>query len=236
MMVEDALVPFEPCEGEVRNGSTRSLGAELQLSCPTAHVLVVGSTHIRCVREDGNGTDGNGTDDQGLWEDVSGGELQSPVCELSDHWCPKPMPAANAFLFNATHGRRLGSFAYFRCLNDLELEPDSGSITLRCGTAPDGQSGLWLDAFGAPAQPLSCRQKATTQTSTTSAIPNRADLISGLPGDQGLKAVRYHAANATLGCGYPFVNVGGDEHVYCVIGAAATADGTAGRWVDAAWA
>ncbi|CAJ1355481.1 unnamed protein product [Effrenium voratum] len=228
MMVEDALVPFEPCEGEVRNGSTRSLGAELQLSCPTAHVLVVGSTHIRCVREDGNGTD-----DQGLWEDVSGGELQSPVCELSDHWCPKPMPAANAFLFNATHGRRLGSFAYFRCLNDLELEPDSGSITLRCGTAPDGQSGLWLDAFGAPAQPLSCRQKATTQTSTTSAIPNRADLISGLPGDQGLKAVRYHAANATLGCGYPFVNVGGDEHVYCVIGAAATADGTAGRWVDA---
>ena len=31
------------------------------------------------------------------------------------------------------------------------------------------QSGLWLDAFGAPAQPLSCRQKATTQTSTTSA-------------------------------------------------------------------
>ena len=29
------------------------------------------------------------------------------------------------------------------------------------------------------------------------------------------------------------MNVGGDEHVYCVIGPGQTPDGTSGRWVDA---
>lgn len=117
----------------------------------------------------------------------------------------------------------------------MEWEPDVGSVTLRCGMAGDRRHGLWVDAFGAPATALRCRQKVvtTTETTSTSFIPTRAGVISGLPGDQGLQAVRYHAANATLSCGYPFVNVGGDEHVYCVVGPAQTPDGTGGRWVDA---
>ena len=98
-------------------------------------------------------------------------------------------------------------------------------------------------------------------------LPTSSGVLSGLPGlclqmpswwlhlrtsgDQGLAALRYHAANATLGCGYPFVNVGGglwtrtgqaanekgvlsgDERVFCVLGPSASSeDGTGGRWVD----
>lgn len=172
----------------------------------------------------------------GVWKDLEiGGELRLPVCDLDDNWCPMLYPGYQSFIVNATAGRRLGSLAFLRCLDDQQFEPDFGSVTVRCGMATDMQSGQWVDAFDAPATALSCRQRvfATTSTTTLSLLPTSSGVISGLPGDQGLDAFRHHAANASLGCGYPFVNVGGDTRVYCVLGPSATSpDGTEGRWVD----
>ena len=229
LQVEEQDIPNEPCPGVVMPGTSRSIGATLQLRCPPAYVLMAGSSDVRCSRNSSSEST------NGYWEDVMGGEYEIPVCDLDDHWCPILQPGHKSYIFNVTQGRRLGSLLFLRCLNDVEWEPDFGSITLRCGMADDRRTGVWVDAFGQPAIPLSCREKVvtTTETSTTSFIPTRAGVISGLPGDQGLNAVKYHAANATLSCGYPFVNVGGDENVFCVIGPAETADGTGGRWVDA---
>ncbi|CAE7731610.1 wif1 [Symbiodinium sp. CCMP2592] len=231
-LIVEVYEPSDPCEGE-ENGTAQSLGAELHLHCPAGYVLVAGTRHAICAQKD----DEEGMRPSlGMWKDLEiGGELRLPVCDLDDNWCPMLYPGYQSFIVNATAGRRLGSLAFLRCLDDQQFEPDFGSVTLRCGMASDRQSGQWVDAFDAPATALSCRQRifATTSTTTLSLLPTSSGVISGLPGDQGLDAFRHHAANASLGCGYPFVNVGGDTRVYCVLGPSTSSpDGTEGRWVD----
>eukprot|EP00930_Biecheleria_cincta_P031506 TRINITY_DN21863_c0_g1_i1.p1 TRINITY_DN21863_c0_g1~~TRINITY_DN21863_c0_g1_i1.p1 ORF type:complete len:3659 (-),score=474.78 TRINITY_DN21863_c0_g1_i1:339-10115(-) len=226
------------CGGDVNDtifGKTRSIGSRLRMICPPGYIQIAGSYEILCQLDDGlNGTR------RGHWIDgATRGELEIPMCAVDEHWCPPLKAGLNSYLVNATRGRMIGSTGFFRCIDDAVYMPDAGNITVRCLTRSDDAGGYWADAFGKIAQSLSCQAKAgmlTTTTTTTSeeaASSLTAGVLSGLPGDQGLYADRRFRANATLGCGYPFINIHGDTHIYCVVGPSnETEDGTTGRWVD----
>jgi len=227
LILDPVLLPEIECHGSVVTGGMTTFGARIALMCPPGYVSVEGTQDARCAGG-------------GVWVDnLAGGEVSTPRCELDDYWCPPVKSGKNSYLVNATAGRRLGSIAFFRCLDDENYYPDTGVITMRCVSLPEKDKGVWVDAFGNVAEPLKCKAKivaaasGTTTSTSTQMASGSAGIISGLEGDQGLTASRRFAANATIGCGYTFLNIHGDDVVFCELGPSEDSlDGTTGRWVD----